>query len=326
MLRVLMKERFLTILLVGMALAAPAAPSATQLLNGIVAIVDGKVITENEAREFIEPVIDFLKKRHGHEPKVFQEKALKAYRDGLDELINRQLMLLDFESEGFRLPQRFVENFVQNRIREQYGDRPRLIKTLEQQGMTYEDFRQEIRDQFVIEQMQSRNVSSGILISPYKIEKSYEENVIDFRLPDQIKLRMIVLNIPEGADPAGVEKLANELLRKITDVVEFKEVASIYSEGAQAADGGDWGWIETKVLRKELADAAKLLKKGETSGVIKTADACYVMYLEDVRIAYVRPLHEVRDEIEGKLIAEERKRLQQIYIDGLRKKAFIRFF
>jgi hypothetical protein len=45
-----------------------------------------------------------------------------------------------------------------------------------------------------------------------------------------------------------------------------------------------------------------------------------------VRIAYVRPLHEVRDEIESKLITEERQRLQKIYIARLRKKAFIRFF
>lgn len=323
---VLMKERFLTILLVGMALCATAAPDATQLLNGIVAIVDGKVITENEARKFIEPVIEFLKKRHGHEPKVFQEKALKAYRDGLDELINRQLMLLDFDAEGYRLPQRFVENFVQDRIREQYGDRPRLIKTLEQQGMTYQDFREEIRDQFVIEQMQARKVSSGILVSPYKIENSYKENITDFRLPDQIKLRMIVLNKPASGDTTAVDKLAGEIRRKITDLDEFKEVASIYSEGSQASDGGDWGWIETKVLRKELAAAALLIKKGETSGIIQTADACYIMHMEDVRIAYVRPLHEVRDEIESKLIAEERQRLQKIYIARLRKKAFIRFF
>lgn len=320
------KRLFLTILTMGVTLGAVAATKPTELLNGIVAIVDGKIITENEAREFIEPVIEFLKRQHGHEPRVFQEKALKAYRDGLNELINRQLMLMDFENEGFRLPERFVENFVQDRIREQYGDRSRLIKTLEQQGMSYDDFRKDIRDQFVIEQMQARNVSSEILISPYKIETHYRENIKDYRLPDQIRLRMIVLNIPEGGDAATVGNLAREIRRKVTDVDEFKELAAIYSEGSQAEDGGDWGWIEPKVLREELAAAAKLLKKGETSDVIKTEDACYIMHMEDVRIAHVRPLHEVRDEIETKLIGEERKRLQKLYIDRLRKKAFIRFF
>ncbi len=313
-------------MLAGAVFSAWAAQPRGELLNGIVAIVDQKVITENEAKEFIEPVIEFLKNRHGHEPRVFQEKALKAYRDGLNELINRELMLADFESEGFRLPERFVENFVQDRIREQYGDRPRLIKTLEQQGMTYEDFRKEIRDQFVIEQMQARNVSSVIMISPFKIETYYKEHIKDYRLPDQIKLRMIVLNKPETGDRAAVEKLASELRRRINDLADFKEIAAIYSEGSQASDDGDWGWIETKVLRKELADEAKLLKKGETSGIINTADASYIMHLEDVRIAYVRPLHEVRDEIERQLTTEERNRLQKLYVDRLRKKAFIRFF
>jgi len=308
------------ILLLGLA-TAPAA----QLVNGIVAIVNGTVITENEAREYIEPVIEFLKTQHRTTGK-FEEEAMKAYRQGLNEMIDRQLMLDDFKESGFQMPERFIEEQVQEIIRDQFKTRALMIKSLEQRGMTYGDFRKQIREDFIVGQMQNYHIQSAIVISPFKIEQYYKNNIKEFRLPDQIRLRMIELNKVEGGDNSAVEKLANEILKKVADGADFKEMATIYSEGAQKDDGGDWGWIEPKVLRKELAEAAALLKAGEVSGLINTPDACYIMRVEKIRIAYVRPLNEVRDEIEKKLISEERKDLQDKYVGRLRKKAFIRFF
>ncbi|MBL6763343.1 MAG: peptidyl-prolyl cis-trans isomerase [Verrucomicrobiae bacterium] len=320
-----MRIWLITWLLLGSGLLSRAADSP-QLLNGIVAIVNDTVITENEAREYIEPVIDFLKERHRNNSGAFQEEAMKAYRDGLNQLIERQLMLDDFKKAGFNLPERFIEDFVQERIREQYGDRSRLIKTLEERGRSYAEFRQEIRDQFIVEQMQNFHISSAIIVSPADIEKYYREHIKDYRLPDQIKLSMIVLNKQEGADNSGIEALATEILKKIRGGADFAEMANIYSEGSQRTEGGDWGWIETKVLREELAKAASLLKAEEVGEVINTPDAAYIMRVDKIRIAYVRPLHEVRAEIEKTLKAEERKRLQDQYVSRLRKKAFIRFF
>ncbi len=319
-----MRTFLLTCLTLGLA-AGQLRSAPPQLLNGIVAIVNDTVITENEAREYIEPAIDFLK-RTVPSQSDFQEKALKAYREGLNQLIDRQLMLDDFKTAGYAMPERVIEDFVQERIREQYGNRANLIKTLKARGMTYTDFRAEIRKQFIVEQMQNHHVSSAVLISPFKIETYYQEHQDDYKLPDQIRLRMIVLNKVAGADNSAVDKLASEILTKIGGGADFKEMATIYSEGSQRAQAGDWGWIEKSVLRKELALVALGLKKGQTSGVIDTPDASYIMRLEDSRISHMRPLEEVRDEIEKTLISEERKRLQKKYIDRLREKAFIRFF
>ena len=320
-----MRFRLCAWLLLGLGFL-PVSAASPSLLNGVVAIVNDTVITENEAREYIEPVIDFLKDRHRNDHKAFQEEAMKAYRDGLNQLIDRQLMLDDFKESGYQMPERFIEDFVQERIREQYGDRSRLIKTLEERGTTYGDFRREIREQFIVEQMQNFNISSAILISPFKIEQYYKEHIKEYRLPDQIKLRMIVLNKVEGADNSHVGKLASEILKKIESGADFAEMATIYSEGSQRSEGGDWGWVEPKVLRPELAKAVQLLKSGEVSQLIETPDATYIVKVEKIRIAYVRPLADVRDEIEKTLIGEERKRLQDKYVDKLRKKAFIRFF
>jgi parvulin-like peptidyl-prolyl isomerase len=103
-------------------------------------------------------------------------------------------------------------------------------------------------------------------------------------------------------------------------------MASVYSQGSQRNQGGDWGWVEKSVLRKELADLAFSLKPGQRSGVIDTPEACYLMMVEERRPEHVKPLSDVRDEIEKTLLAQESERLQKQWIERLKKKTFVRYF
>jgi parvulin-like peptidyl-prolyl isomerase len=103
-------------------------------------------------------------------------------------------------------------------------------------------------------------------------------------------------------------------------------MASVYSEGSQKSQGGDWGWVERSVLRKDLADAAFALKPGQVSDVINTPESVYLMLVEQTKPAHARPLDEVRDDIEKTLRTQEQARLEKEWIDGLKKKTFIRYF
>jgi peptidyl-prolyl cis-trans isomerase SurA len=84
--------------------------------------------------------------------------------------------------------------------------------------------------------------------------------------------------------------------------------------------------VNRSVLRKEFADATASLKPGQRTGVIDLADACFLLQVEEVKSAQVRPLNEVRDEIEKTLLNQERTRLQKKYVERLKKKAFVRYF
>ncbi len=318
-------KRLVIILLLLMAVSRPAG-AAPELVNGIVAIVNDTVITEKEARQFIEPAIVALERQQGMTRPVYNEKAMEIYKDGLSQLIERQLTLDDFKAAGYSFPESIIEDFVQDRIRERYGDRVKLIKTLEAQNMTYEQFRTDIRDQFIVEQMNLKNVSSAVIISPFKIETYYKEHQEQFKLPEQVHLRMIELRKKDGGDPAAVRQLAKELEAKLAAGAKFAEMASVYSDGSQKREGGDLGWRERSVLRKEFADAIANLKAGQRSGVIDMAEACYLLLVEEVKAAQVRPLVEVRDEIEKLLLNQERARLQKKYVERLKKKSFVRYF
>ena len=304
----------------------PLGGASPELVNGIVAIVGETVITEKEARQFIEPAIVALERTPGITRQAYNERAMEIYKDGLNQLIERQLTLNDFKSAGYSFPDSIIEDFVQERIRERYGDRVKLIKTLEAQNMTYDQFRTDIRDQFIVEQMNLKNVASAVIISPFKIETYYKEHSEEFKLPDQVRLRMIELRKSDGGDPEAVRRMAREIEAKLATGTKFAEMATMYSAGSQRREGGDLGWVNRSVLRKEFADATATLKPGQRTGVIEAPDACFILQVEEVKSAQIRPLSEVRDEIEKTLLNQERARLQKKYVERLKKKSFVRFF
>lgn len=310
-----------TALAVGLQLRARA-----ELADGITAIVHDSIITVHEVEEATLPIAEDLQRQYRNQRDVFEKKVFEAQKENLDQLVERQMILHDFETAGYNLPESIIDEQLQEYIRRNYSDRVTLTKTLQQRGITYEKFRQQFRERFVIEQMQFKNVAGEILISPHKIEVYYATHTNNFKIEDQVKLRMIVLNTPSGADAAETRKLANEILGKISEGASFAEMASVYSQGSQRKEGGDWGWVEKSVLRKELADVAFGLKSGERSGVIETPEACYLMLVEDRKGEHVKSLSETRDEIEKILQGEEQKRLREQWIVRLKKKTFVRYF
>lgn len=296
-----------------------------ELADAIQAIVHDSVITVQEVQNLAAPAVDVLRDESRTSPESFQRKLTDVLTNSMEQLVQRQLILHEFQTAGYSLPESILEDEVQQRIRSRYGNRATLTKTLQAQGVTYEKFRQQVRDQIIVEALRAKNISSEILISPHKIEAYYLANKDKYKLEDQVKLRMISLN-KSNPDDKQTREMADEILAKIKDGATFSEMAGVYSQGSQRSQAGDWGWVERSVLRKELADVAFSLKVGETSGVIETSDACYLMLVEQSRLAHVRPLSEVRDEIEKTLTIEERGRLQKQWIDRLKKKTFVRYF
>lgn len=309
------------------ALASLAVLSASaELANGIKAIVHDSVITYVDVEDLTTQTASLLRRQYSSDPQAFQQKMEEVRSENLDKLLAQQLILREFESAGYQLPESVIEEVVQKRIRARFGDRATLTKTLQAEGMTYEKFRHDVREQFIVEAMRSKNISQEIIISPYKIETYYAANKEKYKVEDQVKLRMIVLNKSKEAGGPDAVKLAEEILAKLKEGASFAEMASVYSQGSQRAQGGDWGWVDKTVLRKDLAEKAFALKPGERSGVIETPEACYLMLVEDAKAAHVRPLAEVRNEIEKSLVLEQRDRLEKQWLAKLRKKTFVRYF
>jgi peptidyl-prolyl cis-trans isomerase SurA len=305
-------------------LLAPAVSRAA-VADGIKAVVNASAITFAEVEDYTRPAADALRRQFASQPDVFQQKLNEALNDSLEQLVERQLILHSFDTEGYKLPESVIDEAVQERIRDKFGDRVTLMKTLQAQGVTFEQFRKQMREQYIESALRNQNVQREIIISPYKVENFYLANQAKFAVDDQVKLRMIVFP-KTSADDTNAVKLAQEIAVKIKEGASFVEMATVYSQGSQQHQAGDWGWIETGKLRKELAEAAAPLAPGQTSEVINTDDSLYLMLVEEKKPAHAKPLADVRGEIEKSLRVQQQAQLQKQWIDGLKKKTFIRYF
>ena len=319
---------FNLVLLVTVLLPVPGrAQTRTNLINGILAIVNDAIITYQEVDLATAPIMAGLLDKHRNDRETFFRKQDEVWKEGLEQLVQRQLILEDFKANGGALPESIIEDTIKERMREKLSDRGKLIQELQAEGMTYETYRQHTRDKIIIDYMRAKNVSGEkILISPARIEGFYQTNQTRFEVDEQVKLRVITFNKIGGeADPAARNR-AEEVRKKILEGAKFADMAGVYSEGGQRKEGGLWGWVDRKTLQEDLRDIVFSLKSGECSPVIDAKEGYHLILVEERQPTHVRPLPEVRDEIERELIANARARLEERWLKRIEKKALIRYF
>lgn len=305
-------------------LSASAAP---ELLNGISVIVNNEVITEQQIEVAIAPQLRSLALQYRSQPQVLQQRAREIRSDRVEGLVQSQLILADFKSQGFQLPEAYVEDYIDDQIREEFGDNLNFARTLKELGQTREQFREERKNQLIERLLRQRMLDlQKIVISPTRIEAYYQQNLTNYQQGDMVKLRMISINQPAGAPKGMAKKIADEVHAKLLDGAPFAQMASIYSDGAARTTGGSRDWVGRNFLNKELTEVAFNLKPGELSPVVDLPGGAYILYVEEARINYTRPLAEVQEEIETRLRQDEQARIYRRWIERLKSKNFVRYF
>jgi peptidyl-prolyl cis-trans isomerase SurA len=318
-----------------LAVAALMSGSLTvhaELANAIKAIVNDAVITYQEVATLSQPAEDQAFRQYRYQPSILEKKLLDIENENLGDLVDRQLILHEFKTAGYNLPESVVDDLVQETIKNDFGDRATLTKTLDARGITYEKFRQQVRERFIIGQLRLKYISSEIIISPHKVESYYLAHREDFKEEDQVKLRKLVLTKSSDPNAPNARKLAEEILTRLNEGASFEAMLSEvretvkanYSQGSQ--DSPDGVWYNRSALRRELADAAFALKPGQWSGVVETSGECYLLIVDEVNASHYKTLGEVRSTIEKTLLTDERARIEKQWIDRLKKKTFVQYF
>jgi parvulin-like peptidyl-prolyl isomerase len=298
------------------------------IADGIKVVVDDSLVTHVDVDLDMlgRGAVESLQRQYASQPEMFQKKLSDAETDSLERLLDRQLILHEFKS--LKVPETIldseVDREIQNEIQSRYMDRMTLMKTLQAEGITYEAHRKQIRERIIISFLSHKNVNSEVIISPHKVEAFYIAHTNEFKMEDQVKLRMIVLTNTPVLEAPQPRKLAEEIVAKLKEGTAFGELANVYSQVLQHREKADW--MDRAILRKEIADAAFKLKAGEYSDVIETPDACYIILVEDLKSSHMKSLGEVRDQIEVALKLEEQARLQKLWLAKLKKKTFVRYF
>lgn len=299
-----------------------------QMVDGIAAVVNSNVITFGQVRE----LLMFRQRSLGQQQMTeeMKEKMKASQEAAVKDLVDRQLIIDEFKKQGFQIPEYVIDDRINSIIREDFGgDRTSFVRTLKAQGFSLSRFREVEREKIIVQAMRQKAVKTDFVISPDKIEAAYRKNIDKYSTPEEIRLSMIVLrpDASGGDDPSkATREVAQEIRQKLADGADFAGMAQMYSQDSTAELGGDWGWLDRKTLTSELNSVAFSLSPGELSDVIQVGDAFYIMRVEAKKAAVTKPLSEMRDEISQKLYEEERLRLQQQWIDGLRSKAYVKIF
>ena len=305
---------------------AQLAPAGIPV-NGMAAVVNDHVITYQEIQISARRAIEAAMRQGRFREEELRKKEQEILRDSLDQLIDRQLILDEFTKAGYSLPDSVVNEIIQAQMREQFGDRVTLMKTLKKMGQRYEEYRQDQKEAFIIHSMTIKNVNQNVFVSPTRIEKYYAANMDRFRQEERAKIRMIVIDKSKHA-VGEPEKIAQEAEKRIKAGEDFAKLADEVSDDARRFKGGDRGWVENKDsdLRKELRTFVFGAKAGDVSGIQDLGGAIFITKVEERKAAGMRSLSDVRNEIEQTLKSEEMERLRKQWVARLRKKSFIRYF
>ena len=243
-------------------------------------------------------------------------------------MIDRQLIVQKFREEKFQIPQYFVDERVNEIIREEFGgDRNTFIKTLQAQNYTLTEFKKQETEKIIVQAMRGKNVKLNTVVSPTKVKDYYQQHLAEFTSKEEVKLRMIMIPAHAGQDNAASQKaMAEEILGKLAGGAPFDRMAQIYSEDSTRDRGGDWGWIERKTLAAPLEKVAFGLPIGKISNIVEVGGNYYLLKVEEKRGGDTPSFAKLRPEIEKRLTQEESQRQQELWLAGLRQKAYIRTF
>jgi peptidyl-prolyl cis-trans isomerase SurA len=311
----------LSALAIAAAMAAWAPDARPQsLVDGYAAVVNGRVITIGDVMAYVQSSrAQLAQTASGGD---LAGKLSEAYRAGLEKLIENALIVVEFEKQGLTMPDRLVNDRINEIVFQSFNnDRAAFLAELAAQRVTLEEWRKQIRERLIVNAMRRQVVGDAVRLSPRAVQEYYASHVDRYSQPAQVKLRMIQLNKGANAEEQEVKRQRAVLLRgKALGGEDFGDLAAAYSEGSLASKGGDWGWRDPGILRKELAPIAAALAPGQVSDVIETDDGFYLLYVEDRKPASTTPLSAVRAEIEDVLRQSEGERVYAEWIARLRQK------
>src|SRR6266513_1913400 len=167
-----------------------------EVIDGIAAVVrldgapNGDVVTYSEVLDLSAPKEKLLHDQYRGEE--LTKKIMEARAEALKDLIDRQLIVQAFKKEGYQIPDHYLDQRVQDIIRENFnGDRNTFIKTLQAQTFTIGEFKKMESDRMMVQAMRHKKVELNTIISPNRIQDYYRKHASEFTSKEQVKLRMI---------------------------------------------------------------------------------------------------------------------------------------
>ena len=333
------KTRLSLLLAVASALLLPSLATADTVVEEIIARVNNEIITRTEyvrSRDQLKQEVQ--QQDPANADKIFAEKQ----RDVLRDLIDQQLLLQKGKDLGITGDTELIKRLDEMRKQMNLATMEELEKAAEAQGASYEEFKQNLRNQIITQRVIGQEVGSKMAMNKDDVRKFYELHRAEMEQPEQVRLSEILIAPKTPAKPAGADgkpeppteaeteaalaaaqAKAQDLLDQFHKGAKFAELAKKNSNGPSAQDGGDLSYFKRGTLSKELEDKVFALKAGEVTDVIRTKQGYVILQVSEHQMAGIPTLKEVEPRIQDALYMQRLQPALRAYLTNLREEAYI---
>ncbi len=253
--------------------------ATTKTVNKIVAYVNKRIITQNEVSKQIVQARNNLQQRG-----IANADTTDLRAKVLDQLIMQQIQLDLAARGGIKTSDAEVTDAITSIEKGQSLSDSQFRAKLTSQGVTFDDFRQQISDQITIEKLKQREVDGRVVVNDDEVTRilnsaSYK-NRIDYRLAD------IVVNIPEQATleiTSQKQALADQIYTQLKQGASFDQLVLKYSNGPNVLNGGDLGWKSNTSLPPIILNQISNLPVGGIAPVVKFPGGFFIFKVNAIK-------------------------------------------
>jgi peptidyl-prolyl cis-trans isomerase SurA len=261
--------------------SAPGSGRRVLEIDRIVAVVNEDVITRLDLNEHIKMAADNLRRQGTPLPptEVFEKQVL-------ERMIAQKTQLQFAKEVGLRIDDATLDKTIARIAQENKLTIPQLRATLEKDGVPYQKFRDELRNEITIARLREREVDSKIVVSEAEIDAFLQARQDTLGRNDEYNLGHILVRVQEQASPEQIQARqarAEEALAQIKQGADFGQVAATYSDAPEGLKGGMLGWREASRLPTLFLEAVKGMRVGEVSPVVRSPNGFHILKLVDQR-------------------------------------------
>ena len=253
-------------------------------------------------------------------------EATDRQKNMLRDMIDQQLLLSRGKELGLNADAEVIRRLDEIRKQNKLDSLEDLEKAARQQGVSYEDFKANIRNQIITQQVVRDEVGRRLQMTPAQEQAYYEAHKQEYIQPEQVRLSEILVPTPADAPETAVAQAqakAADIEAKLKAGAKFDDTAKALSGGPTAAQGGDLGLFKRGALAKVLEDQTFSLPAGQFTAPIRTRQGFVILKVTDHPAAGVPTLKEIEPQIQEAMYGEQMNPALRAYLTKLREDAYI---
>ena len=276
-----MKFHYTRLLLAGLLACQTFNLLAEVALDRIVAVVENDIIMQSELETKLRTVVGQMQQQGIQLP---SSSVLET--QVLERMILIIIQLQRAEETGIRVDDETLNRTISNIAAENKVSLSQFRDILEKDGFNYEQFRENIRNEIIISRLRQRQVDNRISISSKEIDNALSNMEFQGKTETEYQLSHILISLPEAPTPDEEEQarlVATKVLEDLKAGQDFAMMASTYSDGQRALEGGDLGWRKKNEIPTLFSTQIASMEKGDISDLIKSSSGFHIVKLADVR-------------------------------------------